>query len=304
MATFGANEIGPDDLLLDGFVGYLRRERGLSVRTISSHATDVRRFLAGRGRGELSELTATDVSKAVLSEAARVSPASVRRYGCALRSFLRYCYLVGVVERDLSTAVLPVSGRRRSLLPKGITPAQSKALLGACDRRRASGRRDYAVILLMLRLGLRANEVAMLCLDDLDWQAGEITVHGKGGRLDRLPVPVDVGEAIAAYLRRGRPRQATVREVFLGVQPPQVALTPTGLAAIIARAASRAGIGVVRARRLRHTAATDMLRAGAPLAEIGQVLRHRSPASTAIYARVDVERLRSIARPWPTEATS
>jgi integrase/recombinase XerD len=304
MATLGANEIGPDDLLLDGFVGFLRRERGLSVRTIKSYATDMSRFLAGRGRGEVSELSATDVSKAVLSEAARVSPASVRRYGCALRSLLRYCYLVGVVERDLSTAVLPVSGRRRSLLPKGITSAQSKALLGACDRRRASGRRDYAVILLMLRLGLRAEEVAVLCLDDLDWRAGEITVHGKGGRLDRLPLPVDVGEAIAGYLRRGRPGQATVREVFLGVQPPQVALTPTGLAAIVARAAGRAGIGVVRAHRLRHTAATDMLRAGASLAEIGQVLRHRSPASTAIYARVDVERLRSIARPWPTEAAS
>lgn len=302
MGPLGANEIAGDDLLLDGFLSYLRRERGLSVRTINSHAADVRRFLAGRGRGELSDLSATDVSRAVLREAARVSPASVRRYGCALRSFLRYCYLVGLVERDLSTAALPVSGPRRSLLPKGITPTQSRALLRACDRRRASGRRDYAVILLMLRLGLRAEEVATLCLDDLDWRAGEITVRGKGGRLDRLPLPTDVGEAITAYLRRGRPGQATVREVFVGVQPPRVGLTPTGLAAIVARAAGRAGIGVVRARRLRHTAATDMLRAGASLAEIGQVLRHRSPASTAIYARVDVERLRSIAHPWPTEA--
>jgi integrase/recombinase XerD len=304
MATLGANDIGGGDLLLDGFVSYLGRERGLSVRTISSYAAVVRRFLAGRGRGGLSELRAADVSRAVLSEASRVSPASVRRYGCALRSFLRYCYLVGLVERDLSEAVLPVSGRRRSLLPKGITATQSKALLRACDRRRVCGRRDYAVILLMLRLGLRAREVATLCLDDLDWRAGEITVRGKGGRLDRLPLPVDVGEAIAGYLRRGRPRQATVREVFVGVQPPQVALTPTGLAAIVARAAGRAGIGVVRARRLRHTAATDMLRAGASLAEIGQVLRHRSLASTAVYARVDVERLRIIARPWPPEAAS
>ena len=143
----------------------------------------------------------------------------MRRYGGALRSFLRYCYLVGLVDHDLSGAALPVSGRRRSLLPEGITPREARLLLRACDRRRASGRRDYAVIVLMLRLGLRAREVATLRLDDLDWRAGRLTVHGKGGRVDQLPLPVDVGEAIAAYLRRGRPRTATVREVFLRVQP-------------------------------------------------------------------------------------
>jgi integrase len=249
-------------------------------------------------------LTAAEVSNAVLSQIADRSPASVRRYGCAVRSFLRYCHLVGLVERDLSAAALPVSGRRRSLLPQGISPTQAKALLRACDRRLAIGRRDYAVIVLMLRLGLRAREVATLRLDDLDWRAGQVTVHGKGGRVDQLPLPVDVGEAIASYLRRGRPRAALGREVFLRVQPPQVGLTRGGVTAIVAGAARRAGLGVVRAHRLRHTAATDMLRAGAPLAEIGQVLRHRSPGSTAAYARVDVERLRMIARPWPTGAGS
>jgi integrase/recombinase XerD len=228
----------------------------------------------------------------------------VRRYGVALRSFLRYCYLTGLVERDLSGAALPVSGRRRSLLPQGITPTQAKALLRACDRRRASGRRDYAVIVLLLRLGLRAREVATLRLDDLDWRAGQLAVHGKGGRVDQLPLPVDVGEAIAAYLCRGRPRTAGVREVFLRVQPPHVGLTRSGVKAIVTGAARRAGLGVVRPHRLRHTAASDMLRAGVPLLEIGQVLRHRSPASTAAYARVDVERLRTIARPWPTGAAS
>jgi integrase len=249
-------------------------------------------------------LTAAEVSKAVLGEVASRSPASVRRYGCALRSFLRYCYLAGLIEHDLSAAALPVSGRRRSLLPQGIGPAQAKALLGACDRRRATGRRDYAVIVLMLRLGLRAGEVAALRLEDLDWRAGQLTVHGKGGRVDELPLPVDVGEAIAAYLRRGRPREATVRQVFLRVAPPQVAMTRGGVTAIVAGAARRAGLGVVRPHRLRHTAASDMLRSGAPLAEIGQVLRHRSAGSTAIYARVDVERLRTIAQPWPSGAAS
>lgn len=234
----------------------------------------------------------------------RRSPATVRRYGVALRSFLRYCYLTGLVERDLSAAALPVSGRRRSLLPQGITPTQAKALLGACDRRRACGRRDYAVIVVMLRLGLRASEVATLRLDDLDWRVGQLSVHGKGGRVDQLPLPVDVGEAIAGYLCRGRPRTATAREVFLCLRPPHVGLGRCGVSTIVAAAARRAQLGVVRAHRLRHTAATDMLRAGAPLPEIGQVLRHRSLGSTAAYARVDVERLRTIARPWPAGAGS
>jgi site-specific recombinase XerD len=160
------------------------------------------------------------------------------------------------------------------------------------------------VIVLMLRLGLRATEVATLRLDDLDWRSGQLTVHGKGSRVDQLPLPVDVGEAVAAYLRRGRLRTATVREVFLCLRPPHVGIRRGGVTAIVASAARRAGLGVVRAHRLRHTAATDMLRAGAPLAEIGQVLRHRSLGSTAVYARVDVERLRTVARPWPAGAGS
>ena len=160
------------------------------------------------------------------------------------------------------------------------------------------------MIVLILRLGLRASEVANLRLDDLDWRGGQLTVRGKGARVDQLPLPVDVGEAIAGYLRRGRPRAPAVREVFLRVPSPQVGLTRGGVTAIVAGAARRAGIGVVRAHRLRHTAASDMLRAGAPLAEIGQVLRHRSPGSTAAYARVDVDRLRTIARPWPTGEVS
>ena len=291
------------EVLLDGFAGHLRRERGVTALTVEAYVSDVRRFLADRDVGDLSGLTVAEVSAAVLGQLAGRSPATVRRYGCGLRSFLRYCHLVGLIERDLSAAVLPVSGRRRSLLPQGISPAQSRALLGACDRRRAVGRRDYAVIMLILRLGLRASEVAALRLDDLDWRAGQLTVHGKGGRVDQLPLPVDVGEAIAAYLRRGRPG-SVAREVFLQLRPPHVGLARGGVTAIVASAARRSGLGVVRAHRLRHTAATDMLRAGAPLAEIGQVLRHRSPGSTAAYARVDVERLRTIARPWPTEAGS
>jgi len=238
MSGSSGRGIGAVDLLLDGFAGYLRSERGVTELTVDVYVADIRRFLVDRGGGDLSELTAAEVSKAVLGQVTRWSPASVRRYGCSLRSFLRYCYLVGLVDRDLSAAALPVSGRRRSLLPKGITPTQAKALLRACDRRRASGRRDYAVIVLILRLGLRASEVATLRLEDLDWRAGQVTVHGKGHRVDQLPLPVDVGEAIAAYLCRGRPRTATVREVFVRVRPPHVGLSRSAVTTIVARAAS------------------------------------------------------------------
>jgi integrase/recombinase XerD len=304
MSRLSAGGTAPAEVLLEGFVGYLRRERGVSALTVEAYVSDVRRFLDPRGDSGVRGLTAAEVSNAVLGQVGGRAPATVRRFASGLRSFLRYCYVVGLVDQDLSAAALPVSGRRRSLLPQGITPRQSRLLLAACDRRRAIGRRDFAVIVLMLRLGLRATEVAAVRLEDLDWRAGKLRVNGKGGRMDELPLPVDVGEAIAAYLQRGRPREATVRQVFLRVAAPQVAMTRGGVSAIVAAAARRAGLGVVRAHRLRHTAASDMLRAGAPLAEIGQVLRHRSAGSTAIYARVDVERLRTIAQPWPTGAAS
>jgi integrase len=265
--------------------------------------SDVRRFLQRRGCSDVRDVTAAEVSKAVLAEVAGWSPATVRRYAASLRSLLRYCHLAGLIETDLSAAALPVSGRQRSLLPQGISPAQARALLRSCDRRRAAGRRDYAVIVLMLRLGLRAGEVAALRLEDIDWRAGLITVHGKRGRVDRLPLPVDVGEAFAGYLRRGRPRTAA-REVFVRVIGPRVGLGSRGVSSIVRRAGVRAGLAPFGAHRLRHTAACEMLRAGGSLAEIGQVLRHRSAASTATYARVDVDRLRTMARPWPAGAVS
>jgi site-specific recombinase XerD len=293
----------PAESLVDGFVGYLREQRGVSARTVEAYVSDVRRFLTRRGWRGVDELSAAEVSGAVLGEMESRSPASVRRYGCALRAFLRYCHVTGLNQTDLSAAVLPVSGRRGSLLPQGISPAQERALLRACDRRRGTGRRDYAVIVLMLRLGLRASEVAVLALDDLDWRAGLLTVHGKRAQVDQLPLPVDVGEAIASYLRHGRPR-TSVREVFVRVMPPWVGLTRHGVTNIVVGAAHRAGLGTIRAHRLRHTAACDMLRAGASPAEIGQVLRHRSAGATAAYARVDIERLRLVARSWPDGAGS
>jgi integrase len=164
------------------------------------------------------------------------------------------------------------------------------------------GRRNYALILTLVRLGLRAGEAARLKLEDIDWRAGLVTVHGKGARIDTLPLPNDVGDAIAGYLQRGRPVDV-VREVFVRVQPPIAGLHRQGVSSIVRKACARAGIAEIGAHRLRHTAACEMVAAGVPLSGIGQVLRHRSPLSTSIYARLDVEALRTLAQPWPAGET-
>ena len=202
---------------------------------------------------------------------------------------------------DLSQAALPVTGRRRSALPRGITPAEARALLGSCDRRSALGRRDYAIFITLLRLGLRRSEVAGLRLDDIDWRASELVVVGKGTRQDRLPLPADVGEAIASYLRRGRPASDR-REVFLRARAPFDPIAPGTVASTVRRACRRAGVAEVGSHRLRHTVACEMVSAGVPLAQIAQVLRHHSLQTTAGYARVDLDRLRLVAAPWPAGA--
>ncbi len=203
-----------------------------------------------------------------------------------------------MVGTDLSAAALAVSARRRSLLPRGISVAEASALLGSCDRRQPGGRRDYAVLVVLVRLGLRASEVAGLRLEDLDWRAGELVVRGKGNSADRLPLPVDVGEAIVAYLRHGRPRSAR-RELFLHARAPFGPLSRQGISGIVRVACSRAGVSAVGPHRLRHTLACQLLAAEAGLREIGEVLRHRGVTSTAIYARADIATLRGLARPWP-----
>jgi site-specific recombinase XerD len=288
--------------LLDSFQRYLVDERGLASSTACAYVLRAARFLAScAADGGVADLSAADVTRAVLAESAALSVGSAQLFVVALRCFLRFCCVEGLVEADLSAAAMAVTGRRRSSLPKGISRADAEALLRSCDRRRAIGRRDYAVIVVLLRLGLRAGEVASLTLDDIDWRAGEIVVHGKGRRDERLPLPGDVGGAIAGYLRRGRPK-STRREVFLSAIAPVSGLGRGAVSSIVRRACVRAGAAPVGAHRLRHTMACEMMRAGVPLPEIGQVLRHRGVVSTAVYARVDVDQLRPLARPWPAGA--
>jgi integrase len=203
---------------------------------------------------------------------------------------------------DLSQAALPVTGRRRSSLPLGITNAEARALLGSCDRRSAIGRRDYAMLVILLRLGLRAGEVARLRLEDIDWRAGELVVRGKGARQDRLPLPAEVGQAITVYLRRARPA-AGRREVFLRARAPVGPIAPGTVSSTVRRACRRAGVAELGPHRLRHTVACEMVAAGVSLVEVAQVLRHHSLQTTAIYGRVDLDRLRVLAAPWPGGAS-
>lgn len=292
------SELSRTEELLGAFRRYLLSERGLSEDTVRGYVDRARRFLAGLGSSGLGQLTPAEVSTAVLRESAAVSVSATQNFVASLRAFLRFCFLEGLIGLDLSQAALPITGRRRSSLPWGISKHEAAALLASCDRRTRIGRRDYALIIMLLRLGLRRSEVARLRLEDIDWRSGELMVVGKGGRRDRLPLPADVGEAIAAYLTRGRPASDR-REVFLQARAPFEPIAGGTVASTVRRACRRAGVAEVGSHRLRHTMACEMVAVEVPLVRIAQVLRHRSLQSTAVYARVDIDRLRALAQPWP-----
>lgn len=277
---------------------YLIEERGLRAASATVYVDAVRPFLGTRltPQGlQLADLDASCVAGFVLAQ----EPGSARQMVSRLRSLLGFLHLEGMIPRPLATAVPAAARWRLSSLPKGISSAEVQRLLAACDRRTAMGRRDFAILTTLARLGLCPAEVASLRLCDFDWHRGEIAISGKGPRLERLPLPADVGAAIAAYLRRGRPRSAHDEGVFVRVCAPHRALTACAVSAVAMRASKRAGIAHVHAYRLRHTAASELLAAGGSLQEVGQVLRHRRPETTAIYAKVNREALRRITRPWP-----
>jgi site-specific recombinase XerD len=296
--------VGPVEQLLADYRRYLAVERGLAAHTIYHHELVARLFLGEReklGGLELERLTVGDVSAFLAAECPKRSVTGARDLVKGLRGLLRYLHVTGVIGTPLQWSVPAVAYRRDRSLPRGLPPEAVARLLASCDRRRAVGRRDYAVLLLLSRLGLRAGEVAAIQLEDIDWRRGEFQVRGKGARLDRLPLPADVGRAIVSYLRY-RPHSRS-RAVFLLARAPYCPLSGQTVSGIVHRACIRAGLPVVHAHRLRHTAATEMLRAGGSLPEIAQVLRHRQLATTNIYAKVDHRSLRPLARPWPGGAS-
>ena len=294
---------GPLEPLLEDYRRYLRCERGLAPSTRRDYEHVARLFLAERERNSglgLERLSAADVSVFLARECPRRSIASAQQLVTGLRALLRYLHLAGVIVLPLRWAVPAVADRRGLSLPRGLEPAAVVKLLTSCDRRSLTGRRDYAILLLLARLGLRAGEVAAIHLEDLDWRGGALLVRGKGNRHERLPLPVDVGTALVAYLR-WRPR-SDCRAVFLCVRAPLGPVSAGVVSQIVRAACTRAGLERVGAHRLRHTAATGMLRAGSSLPEIAQVLRHQRLDTTAQYSRVDRQALRALARPWPGSA--
>ncbi len=297
-----AAELTPAQALLERFRAYLTSERGLAATTARGYIDAVRQFVTERvidGEDDLSGFTATEVTAFVVATCPGQTRGSARMTVTALRSLLAFLHVDGILGESLVAAVPSAASWRLSSLPKGLTPHEVSRLLAAPDRRRRVGRRDFAVLMLLARLGLRAGEVAALEFDDLDWRAGDLIVRGKGARHERLPLPDDVGQALVGYLQRGRPATAQGRRVFSRVRAPHGPMTTSAVTHVVFAAGKRAELGTVRAHRLRHTAATQLLATGAPLVEIGQLLRHRSQLTTAIYAKVDTEALRTLARPWP-----
>lgn len=295
------------ELLLDRYREYLLVERALTRETARGYVDLVHPFVASRvrdgGEHDLAALTPGEVLDFVLGHARRRPQRSAKTLVTALRSLLVFLHVQGLIERPLAQAVPSVAFWRLQGLPRGLDAAQARALLDGCDQGTVAGRRDRAILLLLLRLGMRRSEVARLRLDDIDWRAGELLVCGKGPRVERVPLPADVGEALVAYLREGRPADAGTRAVFMRVRAPRGAMTPMGITQVVVSASKRAGLDEVTAHRLRHTAASELLRRGASLREIGQLLRHRTELTTTIYAKVDRDRLREVARPWPGSAS-
>ena len=288
----------PGQLVLD-FETYLLEERGIQPITATSYVRLVRPFVDRLGLSDLSELeklSASRISGFLLREARSSGVGYLKLKVTALRAFLRYLHVRGCCP-DLSAAVPAVAGRRSSGLPRGIPEEEVRRIEASCDRANATGRRDYAILLLLSRLGLRACEVAALEFSDVRWAQGEIAVGGKGSEAI-LPLPEEVGEALVAYLKAGRPT-STSRQIFLQVRAPHREITADAVKAVVRRAARRAGLPSIGSHRLRHTAATSMLSRGVSLPDIAQALRHQSLVTTAIYAKVDFQALRPLARPWP-----
>jgi site-specific recombinase XerD len=294
-----------DESPVERFVGeyaaYLVRGRGLAATTVHIYTVHVRRFVEEeRPRLDWSRLTGAEVSRFLLRSSRRKGMPTCIQIVSALRSLLRYLHVRGAVAAHLASSVQPVARWRLSGIPKALDASQISRLLASFDDS-CVGLRNAAIVLLLLRLGLRAGEVAALDLDDVSWRTGELVVRGKGRRESRLPLPRDVGQAVAAYLRHGRPSVST-RGLFVRARAPFTRLTMVGISHSLQRRLRHLGVPWGGAHVLRHTAATQLLRRGSSLPEIAHVLRHRHIDTTAIYAKVDLAGLAELARPWPGSA--
>jgi len=300
-----AVEVRPYQQLLDKYTAYLQQERALSAGSMDVYVPFARVFLMAcfrdRKQIQLASLRAANVIAYVQGQVKCLHLARAKMMVTALRSFLRYLLYCGAVKRDLAAAVPTVANWSMASIPRAISVEHAQAALTSCNRHSATGSRDYAILLLLARLGLRAGEIVALKLEDIDWHSGSLNVHGKGGRGCPMPLPADVGAAIADYLQKGRPHNAS-RLVFLrSVAPMGEFHGQEAIGSIVVRALARAGVETPHkgAHQFRHRLACDLLRQGASLAEIGELLRHRRPETTAIYAKVDLAALRTLGLPWP-----
>ncbi len=295
--------VGATEELLARFRRYLLLERSVSVPVADAYVRWVRPFVDAVAATDpeltLEQVDAATVAQFLTGHLPGLTRKTAQMTASSLRSFLRFLHAEGTSAVDLSTAVPAFAFWRLSGIPQPLTPAQLQAVVGACDPSSPIGRRDLAVIACLLRLGLRCAEVAALRLEDVDWSDGTVVVRGKGNRIDLLPLPVDVGQQLVTYLRAGRPRSSS-RAVFVTARAPFEALAPNSVSCIVGQAAARASLGTIHAHRLRHTAASTTLNAGATLEQVAQLLRHASPSTTAVYAKTDLTRLAALARPWPT----
>jgi site-specific recombinase XerD len=287
--------------LIEGYRAWLVGERGLAPLTVARYVALAARFLGERvstvDELGVKDLSGERVTAFLLRECERLSIDSAKGKVGELRSLLRFLFVRGLIDLALGDAVPPVAGWRDTGIPRSVPPADVEQLIASCDRSTLDGARDAAIVLLLARLGIRSIEVARLELADLDWRAGELLVRGKGGREDRLPLPDDVGGALAEYLTvRGRHES---RRVFLTLRAPTRPIRPDLVGDVVRRAGHRAGVGQITPHRLRHALASEMLAQGASLQDISQVLRHQHLSTTTIYAKVDLGRLRQVALPWP-----
>jgi len=295
----------PQEQIFAEFGAYLRSERGLTAKTIAHHLPAIRRFLfevCPAGASDLGKIKQDEVIRYVECHAQDWSPKSAKLMCWSLRAFLRYLHHTGLNPHALADCVPSIRQWKLVSLPTYLSAAHVQKVLDCCDRASAVGRRDFAILMMLSKLGLRAEEVATLTLDDIDWRAGEMLVHAKGRQRARMPIAPDVGAAVVAYLRDGRPK-SSCRRLFLRSLAPHIGFASGSAITMIARTAlERAGIrGYAHqgAHIFRHSLASELLRSGATLSEIGQLLRHKSQDTTRIYAKVDIEALRTLSLPWP-----